>query len=297
MRVLLSTHFGFNLWVKRDSPEYSDPRTVAFTSLPRFNVLARWYTRTLTSWSCTLRVLWFECFPSDGEFITVRKWFPPVCDIWWLEGILDISAAPLLERPLTAGQITDQRALTAFHSPLTQLGSPVSPLPLPQNLTAPLLSQTYRMCALHPSSWPLIWPNWILLFSLRFPSLFLPRFVCSAGCLVLRLQDGALNSFANKQARIWVSRRCIVFADRSSSLPSDEWMWRYIWRETTWRTGSSNFRRNILVVCFSDWVLKDYTNKRVCIVGAHAKAIGRNKLLAQDVVNMILAPCLPETKQ
>lgn len=188
-----------------------------------------------------LRVLWFECFPSDAEFITVRKWFPPVCDIWWLEGILDVSAAPLLERPLTAGQITDQRALTAFHSPLTQLGSP-----LPQNLTAPLLSQMYRMCVLHPLSWPLIWPNWILLFSLRFPSVFLLRFVCSAGCLVLRLRDGALNSFANKQARIWVNRRYIMFADQSSSLPSGEWMWRYIWGEDIWRTGSSNFRK----ICF-----------------------------------------------
>lgn len=31
MRILLSTHFGFSLWVKPDSPEYQDPRTVAFT--------------------------------------------------------------------------------------------------------------------------------------------------------------------------------------------------------------------------------------------------------------------------
>lgn len=46
-------------------------------------------------------------------------------------------------------------------------------------------------------------------------------------------------------------------------------------------------KKNILVVCFSDWVLKDYTHKRVCIVGTHEKAIGRNKLLAQDVMNII----------
>lgn len=46
-------------------------------------------------------------------------------------------------------------------------------------------------------------------------------------------------------------------------------------------------KKYILVVCFSDWVLKDYTNKRVCVVGTHEKAIGRNKLLAQDVMNII----------
>lgn len=38
---------------------------------------------------------------------------------------------------------------------------------------------------------------------------------------------------------------------------------------------------------FSDWVLKDYANKPVCVVGTHEKATGRNKLLAQDVVNII----------
>lgn len=48
--------------------------------------------------------------------------------------------------------------------------------------------------------------------------------------------------------------------------------------------------KNILVGLFSEWVFKDCTNKRVCIVGTHEKATGRNKLLAQDVMNdMILA--------
>lgn len=86
------------------------------------------------------------------------------------------------------------------------------------------------MCALHLLSWPLICQNWILLFPLlsAFSLSLVSRLLFALRAwLVLRLWEAALNSFTNKQARIWVSYRYTGFADQCSTLLSEERLWRY----------------------------------------------------------------------
>lgn len=111
------------------------------------------------------------------ELINVNKSFP-MCYICWLKWIFDISAPRSLREALNCW--SNHWSLGLDHFQLTTLtlthsGSSYFPSHSPFFLK-------HRMCALHPLSWPLIWPNWVQLFPLLFLSLLV--WFC---CLLCRL--------------------------------------------------------------------------------------------------------------
>lgn len=150
---------------------------------------------------------------------------------------------PPLNKPLTAGQITDHWALTTLHHPNTHthIHSRTHQLFLFSFFKSPSPPHphTHGRWALHPLSWPLIWLNWVWLFPLSLSrSVFLVLFALRAW-LLPPLWRAALNRFTNKQPRIWVSCRYSTLADqRSDQFSADEQPWRHSKSKNTYEHGS-----------------------------------------------------------